>query len=88
MEWAIGPSAVKAYDLLGLRVVNILTLTDVTSWTPPDAVLTNDQYFELSDELIDCCRRSRRSEFAYGVACPNSCTESLMRRRAGRGGQE
>ena len=80
MEWAIGPCAVKAYDQLGLRVVNTLTLTDVTSWTPPDAVLTNDQYFALSDELIDCCRHSKRSEFAYGVACPNSCTESIMRR--------
>ena len=68
MEWAIGPSAIKAYDTVGLRVVNTLTLTDVTSWTPPDAVLSNDQYFSLSDELIECCRHSKRSEFAYGVA--------------------
>ena len=82
MEWAMTPEIVDAYDKLGMRVVNTLTLTDVTSWTPPEAVLTHEQYFSLADALIERCKSSRdgRSEFAYGVACPNSNTEELMRK--------
>ncbi|MEL7610688.1 MAG: amidohydrolase [Bacillota bacterium] len=80
MEWAMGPSVVDAYDLIKMRVINTLTLTDVTSWTPPEAVLSNEEYFSLADALIDRCKRSKRTEFAYGVACPNSNTEAMLRR--------
>lgn len=82
MEWAMGPDVVDAYDKLGMRVVNTLTLTDVTSWTPPEAVLSHAEYFKLADALIERCKSSRggRSRFAYGVACPNSNTEELIRK--------
>lgn len=80
MEWAMGPSIVDAYDLLRMRVINTLTLTDVTTWTPPEAVLSHEEYFSLADALIDRCKRSDRAEFAYGIACPNSNTEALIRR--------
>ena len=76
----MGPSVVDAYDLLKMRVINTLTLTDVTSWTPPEAVLSHEEYFALADALIDRCKRSKYAEFAYGVACPNSNTEAMIRR--------
>ena len=82
MEWAMRPSIVDVYDKIGFRVINTLTLTDVKSWTPEAAVLSDEEYFELADALIDKCRSSKdsRSSFAYGLACPNSCTEHLIKR--------
>ncbi len=80
MEWAMLPDIVDSYEQVGIRAVNTLTLTDVTSWTPEDAVLSHDEYFGLAGELISRCRESKdgRVGFAYGVACPNSNTKELM----------
>lgn len=80
MEWAMSPDIIGAYEELGMRVINVLTLTDVDTWTPCDAILTHDEYFSLGRELIERCRKSqeKRVSFAYGVACPNSNTRELI----------
>lgn len=79
MEWGMRPDIMEAYTDIGARVVNILTLTDVDSWTPKEAIIPTDEAFGLAEELISAFRGSR-CDFAYGIACPNSATEGLIRR--------
>jgi 5-methylthioadenosine/S-adenosylhomocysteine deaminase len=79
MEWGMRPDILEAYNDLGARIINILTLTDVDSWTPQEAIIPTDEAFGLAEDLISAFRGSR-SDFAYGIACPNSATESLIRR--------
>ena len=80
MEWAMQPQIVDSYEQVGIRAINTLTLTDVKSWTPAEAVLEHDEYFSLAESLIERCKSSKggRVEFAYGVACLNSTTEELV----------
>ncbi|MEI7884394.1 MAG: amidohydrolase family protein [Clostridia bacterium] len=78
MEWAMLPEIVDTYELLGMRFINVLTLTDVNTWTPPEAILSHDEYFSLADDLNARCKSSKLNEFAYGIACPNSNTAELI----------
>lgn len=81
MEWGMTPEIAAAYDLLGMRIINILTLTDVDSWTPKEAIIEEDEIFDLAEELIHAFEKSGgKVDFAYGIACPNSVTEKMIRR--------
>lgn len=81
MEWGMRPQIREAYDALGTRNINILTLTDVDSWTPKEAIIEEEEIFDLAAELIDSFGGDgSRTEFAYGIACPNSATERMIRR--------
>ncbi len=81
MEWGMRPDVLETYDRIGARIVNVLTLTDVDSWTPKEAIIPTDECFSLAHSLIEAFRGgSGKVEFAYGIACPNSATEDLIRR--------
>jgi 5-methylthioadenosine/S-adenosylhomocysteine deaminase len=83
MEWGMRPEIAEAYDRLGSRIINILTLTDVDSWTPKEAIIEEEEVFLLAAELIEAFRKpGSRTEFAYGIACPNSATEKMVQRAA------
>ncbi len=79
MEWGMRPAIQQAYERVGARFINILTMTDVDSWTPAEAIIGEDELFSLAHELNDACSGTR-TRFAYGIACPNSASEKLLRR--------
>jgi 5-methylthioadenosine/S-adenosylhomocysteine deaminase len=81
MEWGMRPDLLASYDSVGARVVNVLTLTDVDTWTPKEAIIPMEESFLLARELLEACRAgSGKVDFAYGIACPNSASETLIRR--------
>lgn len=81
MEWATPPETIGVYEKTGARVMHALTFTDNDQWTPPEAILSNEEIFGLADRLIERCKESQdhRVTFCYGVACPNSCSTELIR---------
>lgn len=78
MEWATHPSVVDVLEQAGIRVVHTLTMTD--QWISPEVLLPADRLLALADELRERCRSSAngRISFRYGLACPNSCSVSLI----------
>lgn len=81
MEWGMRPEIFDAYDQMGFRVVNVLTLTDIDSWTPKEAIIEEEELFRLSAALIETFdKKKSKVDFAYGVACPNSASEKLILR--------
>ncbi|QRN85941.1 amidohydrolase family protein [Clostridia bacterium] len=80
MEWATPVEILKSYKKLGIKVINGLTLTDNCDWTPKEAVLSWEQYFDLSKALIEGCKGDEQLSFAYAVACPNSNTKEMLQR--------
>lgn len=79
MEWGMLPAIQQAYELVGQRVVNVLTFTDVPSWTPRELIIEPNEAFALAAELI-ATFQGTRTDFAYGVACPNSASGALIER--------
>jgi len=81
MEWGMTPELSRSYELLGMRIINILTMTDVDSWTPKEAIIEENEVFDLAEKLIETFDRSKgKIDFAYGIACPNSATEKMISR--------
>jgi 5-methylthioadenosine/S-adenosylhomocysteine deaminase len=80
MDWGIAPSILEIYKKLGLRVTNILTFTDIDTWTPKEAIIEESELFTLASEFIQACADDDRTEFAYGIACANSCSEKMIRK--------
>lgn len=85
MEWATPVETIEVYEKTGIRGLHTLTFTDNSQWTPPEAILNDQQIFDLADRLIARCRNSedKRVNFCYGIACPNSCTTELIRKVRG-----
>jgi len=69
MEWGMRPEIAEAYKKTGMRITTILTLTDVDSWTPPEAIIPEDEIFGLARDLISEFSRDSKLDFAYGIAC-------------------
>jgi 5-methylthioadenosine/S-adenosylhomocysteine deaminase len=82
MEWGMNPSILEAYNRIGARFVNILTLTDVDTWTPPEAIIPTEELFALGADLHRTFQEEGqgRTSFAFGIACPNSVTEEMILR--------
>jgi len=80
MEWATHPKVIGVYEDAGIRAVHTLTMTDVDRWNKPGMLLPHDRLMDLADHLIARCRESKdgRVTFRYGLACPNSCSTSLI----------
>lgn len=81
MEWATPPQLADVYEEAGIRVVHVLTMTDVDEWDSPGMLLNQDAVLDLADQWI---ARSRSSEggrvtFRYGPACENSVSTDLLR---------
>ncbi len=79
MEWATHPSVIDIFEQAGIRVVHTITMTD--QWISPDVIMPHDRLLALADELLERCRGSvnGRVKFCYGLACPNSCSVSLIK---------
>ena len=81
MEWGMLPDIADAYDLLGIHITNVLTMTDNASWTPKEAIIEEEELFTLADNLITAfSKEGSKVDFAYGIACPNSASEKLILR--------
>jgi 5-methylthioadenosine/S-adenosylhomocysteine deaminase len=81
MEWATAPEIVDVYEEAGMRVVHVLTMTDVDQWGSPGMLLSTDNVLDLADRLMARCRQSEgeRITFRYGPACENSVSADLFR---------
>ena len=80
MEWATPADTIKIYEDTGIRAIHTLTITDNHNWTPSEAILNDEQLFNLTDQLHEYCKASKeeRVSLSYGLACPNSCTEGIF----------